>query len=127
MLPAVQVAKDTAETAVKPHIAIDRTMVLLGFAFAAAWMVTGAMAAHFPRILEAAGASPVQAVAAGALIGPAQVVARIFEASFLKRYHPLRLDATRLPDAPDRRRRSSGSREAPPPACSRCSMAPAMA
>jgi MFS family permease len=89
MLPAVQVAKATAETHVKPHIPIDRTMALLAFAFAAAWMVTGAMAAHFPRILEAAGASPVQAVAAGALIGPAQVAARIFEASFLKRYHPL--------------------------------------
>jgi MFS family permease len=89
MLPAVQVAKMTAETHVKPHIPIDRTMVLLAFAFATAWMVTGAMAAHFPRILEAAGASPVQAVAAGALIGPAQVAARIFEASFLKRYHPI--------------------------------------
>jgi predicted MFS family arabinose efflux permease len=89
MLPAVQAAKTAAETAVKPHIPIDRTMVLLAFAFAAAWMVTGAMAAHFPRILEAAGASPVQAVAAGALIGPAQVAARIFEASFLKRYHPI--------------------------------------
>src|SRR6201999_471700 len=89
MLPAVQVAKATADTYVKPHIPIDRTMALLAFAFAAAWMVTGAMAAHFPRILEAAGASPVQAVAAGALIGPAQVAARIFEASFLKRYHPI--------------------------------------
>jgi hypothetical protein len=29
------------------------------------------MAAHFPRILEAAGATSVQAIAAGALIGPA--------------------------------------------------------
>src|SRR6201995_6034322 len=45
MLPAVQVAKTTAETHVKPHIPIDRTMALLAFAFAAAWMVTGAMAA----------------------------------------------------------------------------------
>jgi len=89
MLPAVQIAKTAAETHVKPHIPIDRTMVLLAFAFASAWMVTGAMAAHFPRIMEAAGASPVQAVAAGALIGPAQVAARIFEASFLKRYHPI--------------------------------------
>ncbi len=89
MLPAVQVAKTTAESHVKPHIPIDRTMALLAFAFAAAWMVTGAMAAHFPRILEAAGATPVQAVAAGALIGPAQVAARMFEASFLKRYHPI--------------------------------------
>ena len=64
-------------------------MILLAFAFAAAWSVTGAMAAHLPRILEAAGATANQAVFAGALIGPAQVLARIFEASFLSRYHPL--------------------------------------
>ena len=89
MLPPITGAKAAAETAVKPHIPIDRTMVLLAFAFAAAWSVTGAMAAHLPRILEAAGATSVQAVAAGALIGPAQVLARIFEASFLSRYHPL--------------------------------------
>jgi MFS family permease len=89
MLPAVKSAKATTEAPVKPHIPIDRTMILLAFAFAAAWSVTGAMAAHFPRILEAAGATPVQAVAAGALIGPAQVAARIVEASLLKRYHPL--------------------------------------
>ena len=73
----------------KPHIPIDRTMVLLAVAFAAAWTVTGAMAAHFPRILEAAGATPSQAIWAGALIGPAQVAARIAEASFLSRFHPL--------------------------------------
>jgi hypothetical protein len=47
------------------------------------------MAAHLPRILEAAGATTSQAVFAGALIGPAQVAARIFEASFLSRFHPL--------------------------------------
>ena len=64
-------------------------MILLAFAFAAAWSVTGAMAAHLPRILEAAGATTLQAVSAGALIGPAQVLARIVEASFLSRYHPL--------------------------------------
>jgi MFS family permease len=89
MLPPITGAKAAADTAVKPHIPIDRTMVLLAFAFAAAWSVTGAMAAHLPRILEAAGATSVQAVAAGALIGPAQVLARIAEAGFLSRYHPL--------------------------------------
>ena len=89
MLPPVAGAKAAVADAVKPHIPIDRTMILLAFAFAAAWTVTGAMAAHLPRILEAAGATPLQAVAAGALIGPAQVAARIFEASFLSRYHPL--------------------------------------
>ena len=89
MLPAVKGAKAAVAAAVKPHIPIDRTMIVLAFVFAAAWSVTGAMAAHLPRILEAAGATTLQAVAAGALIGPAQVAARIFEASFLSRYHPL--------------------------------------
>src|SRR6202043_2481678 len=89
MLPAVQGAKAAVAAAAKPHIAIDRTMILLAFAFAAAWSVTGAMAAHLPRILEAAGATTLQAVSAGALIGPAQVFARIVEASLLSRYHPL--------------------------------------
>jgi MFS family permease len=89
MLPPVKGAKTAAPEAIKPHIPIDRTMILLAFAFAAAWSVTGAMAAHLPRILEAAGATKLQAVSAGALIGPAQVFARIIEASFLSRYHPL--------------------------------------
>jgi hypothetical protein len=73
----------------KPHIPIDRTMILLSFAFAAAWTVTSAMAAHLPRIVEAFGATPTQAVFAGMMIGPAQVGARILEAGFLSRFHPL--------------------------------------
>jgi len=89
MIPRVEGAKAALASAIKPHIPIDRTMALLAFAFAAAWTVTGAMAAHLPRILEATGATPLQAVAAGALIGPAQVAARIAEASFLNRFHPL--------------------------------------
>jgi predicted MFS family arabinose efflux permease len=89
MLPQVEGAKATLAASIKPQIPIDRTMVLLAFAFAAAWSVTGAMAAHLPRILEATGATTVQAVSAGALIGPAQVLARILEAGFLSRYHPV--------------------------------------
>ena len=89
MLPAVTGAKAALASAVKPHIPIDRTMIVLAFVFAAAWTVTGAMAAHLPRLMEAAGATATQAVFAGALMGPAQVAGRIFEASFLSRYHPL--------------------------------------
>jgi len=89
VLPAIKSDAKPVDKPVKPRIPIDRPMILLAFAFASAWTVTGAMAAHLPRILEAAGASTVQAVAAGALIGPAQVMARIVEASFLSRYHPL--------------------------------------
>lgn len=89
MLPAIKGAKQAAARAEKPHVPLDRTMILLAFVFAAVWTVTGAMAVHFPRILEATGATHVEAIAAGALIGPAQVIARILEASVLSRFHPL--------------------------------------
>jgi hypothetical protein len=70
-------------------VRFDRNMILLSAAFALGWMVTGAMAAHFPRLMQLAGASAAEAVAAGALIGPAQVAARLVEATFFARYHPL--------------------------------------
>jgi hypothetical protein len=89
MLPRAERAAATQGPTVKPHIRIDRTMVLLSFAFAAAWTVTSAMAAHLPRIVEAFGATPAQAVFAGMMIGPAQVAARVMEASLLGRFHPL--------------------------------------
>jgi hypothetical protein len=88
-LPRTAAAQVSGSESLKPHIPIDRAMVLLAVAFACAWAVTGAMAAHLPRLLEAGGATAVQAIAAGALIGPSQVAARIFEATFLSRYHPL--------------------------------------
>jgi MFS family permease len=66
-----------------------RPMFLLAFVFAAAWFVTGSMAAHLPRLLERAGATPVQAIAAAALVGPAQVAARMAEFLILRRIHPL--------------------------------------
>src|SRR5260221_181110 len=64
-------------------------MAILSFVFAATWFVTGAMAAHLPRLLEIAGASATAAVAAAALVGPAQVCARLVEFGALKRTHPL--------------------------------------
>jgi predicted MFS family arabinose efflux permease len=89
LLPRTERIASSAGPRVKPHIAIDRTMVMLSFAFAAAWTVTSAMAAHLPRIVEAFGATPAQAVFAGMMIGPAQVAARVMEASVLGRFHPL--------------------------------------
>src|SRR5277367_3338567 len=64
-------------------------MPLLAFVFAATWFVTGAMAAHLPRLLEIAGASATAAITAAALVGPAQVGARLVEFGALKRTHPL--------------------------------------
>jgi MFS family permease len=66
-----------------------REMFLLAFVFAAAWFVTGSMAAHLPGLLERAGATHVEAIAAAALVGPAQVAARLIEFFVLRNAHPL--------------------------------------
>jgi MFS family permease len=66
-----------------------REMFLLAFVFAAVWFVTGAMAAHLPALLERAGASPFETIAAAALVGPSQVAARLAEFVLLRRVHPL--------------------------------------
>lgn len=66
-----------------------KPMFLLAFVFAAVWFVTGAMAAQLPTLLERAGATPLDAVAAAALVGPAQVAARLAEFVILRRIHPL--------------------------------------
>lgn len=88
LLPRTKVAAEEHLDA-RPYIPMDRNMWLLAIAFALAWTVTGAMAAHLPRLLEAGGATPAQAIAAGTLIGPAQVAARILEVTLLGRAHPL--------------------------------------
>jgi MFS family permease len=64
-------------------------LAVLAFVFGAVGFVTGAMAAHLPRLLELAGASAGTAIAAASLMGPAQVAARLFEFGVLKRLHPL--------------------------------------
>ena len=64
-------------------------MPILAFYFAATAFVTGAMAAHLPRFLESAGASAAAAIAAGALVGPAQVAARLVEFGLLRAIHPV--------------------------------------
>jgi predicted MFS family arabinose efflux permease len=66
-----------------------RPIVVLSFVFATTMFVSTAMAAHLPTLLQAHGASLAAAVAAGALIGPAQVGARLFEFGLLRRWHPL--------------------------------------
>ena len=66
-----------------------RAMILLAVAFSGTAMVTGAIAAHLPRLLELAGAGTAAAIAAAALFGPAQVGARLTEFTFFRSLHPL--------------------------------------
>jgi MFS family permease len=68
---------------------VSSLMIVLAGVFAACAFVTGAMASHLPRLLEALGSTPAAAVAAGALIGPAQVGARVIEFTLLRRVSPL--------------------------------------
>ena len=89
LLPRAEPAAKPAEGEAKPHVPMDRAMILLALSFALVWMVTAAMASHLPRLLQAAGASASEAIAAAALVGPAQVGARLLEAGFLSRFHPL--------------------------------------
>jgi predicted MFS family arabinose efflux permease len=89
LLPRPTIDSAAEKRTADQRVPIDRPMVLLAFAFSAAWVVTAGMAAHFPRILEATGASQAQAIFAGALIGPSQVAARLLEAGPLSRFHPL--------------------------------------
>ena len=68
-----------------------RAFVLLALFSAATAFVTSAMAAHLPGLLLAAGATTVAALTAAALLGPAQVAARLLEflAAHRFRFHPL--------------------------------------
>jgi MFS family permease len=65
------------------------TAGLLSLVFAIAWFTSTAMAAHLPQLLQQGGATLAVAVAAGALVGPAQVAGRLLEFAVLRRWHPL--------------------------------------
>ncbi|ODS67812.1 MAG: hypothetical protein BGO13_07470 [Burkholderiales bacterium 66-5] len=66
-----------------------RAAFLMAFVFAVTWFNSTAMAAHLPELLLATGATLTVAVGIAALVGPAQVVGRLIEFTFLKRAHPL--------------------------------------
>ena len=64
-------------------------MAALSFVFAATWFCSTAMAAHLPRLLQEAGASLAFAITAAALVGPAQVAARLLEFWLMRHAHPV--------------------------------------
>jgi len=65
------------------------TAALLALVFALTWFISTAMAAHLPRLIQAAGATLAVAVGVGALVGPAQVGGRLLEFGVLRHVHPL--------------------------------------
>ena len=87
--PPPATAPTVPASADRPAHRPRHTMTLLAIVFAVTWFISTAMAAHLPRLLQEAGATPTAAVAAAALVGPAQVAGRLLEFGFLKRFHPL--------------------------------------
>lgn len=75
-----------ATTASAPPVS---TLWILAAVFTASGFVFAALAAHLPRVLQAAGCTPTVAITAAALVGIAQVGGRLAEAGFLHRLHPL--------------------------------------
>ena len=69
----------------------DRRFILLALFGATTAFVTAALAAHLPELLKSLGASAALAVGTAALLGPAQVAARLFEFGIAHRLkiHPL--------------------------------------
>ena len=87
--PAPPPEKQQAAAAGEAVPAPRWAMPILAFVFAATWTVAGAMAAHLPTMLQAAGATPALAVLAAALIGPAQVAARVLEFVLVRHIQPI--------------------------------------
>jgi predicted MFS family arabinose efflux permease len=79
-------ASPTAGEAPKASIS---QVVIVSFVFAVSAFISTALAAHWPRLLEALGLPLVTAVTLGVLIGPSQVAARILEYGFLRKTHPM--------------------------------------
>jgi MFS family permease len=67
----------------------DRRMLIRSFMFTASGIVAYGVAANLPGLFAALGATPVATIAAAALMGPAQVGARILEFSARRWSNPL--------------------------------------
>lgn len=89
--PGTHAARPAGEPfgAAPPEKAKAWVMAALAFVFACTWFGSTAMAAHLPRVLQEAGATLPAAIAAAALVGPAQVGARVIEYWLMRRVQPL--------------------------------------
>ena len=91
LLPPGKATERVAQAVESPTPEKSRLLVMAGlsFVFAATWFCSTAMAAHLPRLLQETGATLATAVAAAALVGPAQVGARVLEFWLMRHVHPI--------------------------------------
>ncbi|WP_417627490.1 MFS transporter [Pararhodobacter aggregans] len=67
----------------------SRAMVLLALGLSSSWAMMSAFSAQWVPVMAAVGLSQGLAVSAGALMGPAQVGARVLEMVFMSHRHPM--------------------------------------
>lgn len=89
MLPAVRQGRRSDTPAPQRLQPTRWTAPLLAVVFALTWGISTALAAHLPQLLALGGVAPAAALAVASLVGPAQVAARITEATLLRTWHPL--------------------------------------
>ncbi|MDQ6685977.1 MAG: MFS transporter [Pseudomonadota bacterium] len=82
-------SRGAAAAATETSTTRSSAAALLAIVFAITWFISTAMAAHLPALLIAQGSTLAGAVFVGALIGPAQVGARLLEFGVLRHIHPL--------------------------------------
>jgi MFS family permease len=77
------------EPQMKTPVAWDRRMIQMAGIFAGAWMVSTAMGAHLPRVLNALGMTASTAAWAAGLMAASAIAARVFDLVVMHRAHPL--------------------------------------
>lgn len=88
-LASLESAASVAPVAPVPPVPPRGLAPLLATVFALLSIVSTSIATHLPALLQAAGATLAVAVATAALVGPAQVAARLLEVSLPRRMSPL--------------------------------------
>ncbi|MDI1328459.1 MAG: MFS transporter [Brevundimonas sp.] len=79
----------SATKAAPGRIRWDRRMVQIAAVFAGGWMVSTAMGAHLPRLLDQLGLGAEHAAWAAGLMAASAIAARLFDLIVLHRSHPL--------------------------------------
>lgn len=87
--PAPASAPAAAPTTAPAPTPTKATAFLLAFVFAANSFVGMGLMIHMPRMLEGMGVPLSLAFTIGSLVGPSQVLGRVLDFFFMRRWHPL--------------------------------------
>jgi predicted MFS family arabinose efflux permease len=88
-LPPVRPADGSAHAAARFRPGDRSALIILALGLTVASVIMTVIAVHVLTLLQARGLTLAAAVGLGALIGPSQVGARVLEAAFGRRHHPV--------------------------------------